>query len=197
MRSQKNNTKLCAKPRGFTLFEVLIAITIGSVLLGIVLAIYNLTIRSLASSEARSEMTQNSRVIMDQITRDIRQARAIATVIPSNPDDPQNPPPNELEVQDGHQTEILQYVRYAVDGTDLRRQVRQYYFNADPEVLVAFDAEDDFGNPPETNLVEDEIAGQYVEAIAFYGTGLITVELTLKKSSIVHQTKTAIAGRNF
>ncbi len=189
MRTIKNN-------RGFTLFELLISITIGSVLLGIVLATYSLTIRSLGSSEARSELSQNSRVILDRITRDIRQARSFATVLPPDPNDPLNPPPSEIEVQDGHQTTIFQYVRYAANGTDLRRQIRQYYFPADPGVLVAFDAEDDFGNPPEVAIVEDEVVGQYVETIAFYGVDLITVELTLAKSSVMHQTKTAVAGRN-
>jgi len=191
MTNKKNN-----HTEGFTIPEVLIAITVGTMLLGLVLAIYTLTIQSLNSSQSRSELSQNSRIIFERVSRDIRQTRDIATVLPPDADDPINPPPDDIELQDGHQIDFFQYVRYYLDGTDIRRQVRRYYFAEDPGVLVPYDAEDDFGNPPLITIVSDNLVGQYVTAIGFYGIDLITVELTLQKGSVIHPTATQIFGRN-
>jgi Tfp pilus assembly protein PilW len=181
--------------QGFTIFETLIAITVGVTLLGLVLSIYVLSIRSLNSGQDRSELTQDSRVITERITRDIRETRGIATVLPPDPNDVSNPPPNDIELQDGH-TSTLQYIRYYLSGTDLKRQIRQYYFAAEPAIMVPFDAEDDFSNPPSLTIVSDTLVGQFVNDIDYYGENPIYFELILKEGSITHTTKTAIYGRN-
>lgn len=182
--------------KGFTLFEVLIGITIGSLLLGLVLSIYSLTTRSLASSQNRSELANNSRIIIDRLTRDLRQARQIATPLPTVSNDPNLSPPNEIEVQDGHNTNSIRYARYYLAGTNLKRQIREYYFPAEPEILVTFDAVDDFSNPASVRIIEDELVGQHITGLAFYGINLITVELQLTKGQIVHTTATQFYGRN-
>lgn len=182
--------------RGFTLFEVLIGITIGSLLLGLVLSIYSLTVRSLASGQNRSELANNSRIIIDRLTRDLRQARQIATPLPTISNDPNLAPPSQIEVQDGHNTNSIRYARYYLSGTDLKRQIREYYFPAEPAVLVTFDAVDDFSNPASVRIIEDELIGQYVAGLAFYGINLITVELQLAKGNITHTTATQFYGRN-
>jgi prepilin-type N-terminal cleavage/methylation domain-containing protein len=189
--------KIIKNKSGFTLFELLISITIGSVLLGIILATYNLTIKSLSNSETRAELSQNSRTVVDRISRDIRQAKSIATILPATKNDPSNPPPNEIEIQDGHQTNNIQYIRYYLDGTNLKRQTLKYYFTIEPDISVSFDAEDEFGYPPETKITEDELVGQYFEEILFYGMDHITIEILLSKSKVEHKTKTAVSGRNF
>lgn len=181
---------------GFTLLETLVGITIGVLLLGLVLAIYTLTIRSVQASETRSELTQNSRVIMERLTRDLRQTRALATVLPPASDDPLHPPPDTLEILDGHNTSAYLYLRYYLAGADLKRQVKQYYFATDPTVFVPWDAEDDFGNPPLTAILEDELVGQYVGSLKFYGLDLVYIELTLAKGNITHTAASAVFGRN-
>ncbi|MAG28687.1 hypothetical protein CL632_00875 [bacterium] len=181
--------------RGFTLFEALIAITAGVTLLGLVMSIYLLSIKSLSLGQNRAELTQDSRIIIERITRDFREARDIATILPEDSDDVENPPTNDVELQDGH-TQILQYIRYYLSGTDLKRQIRQYSFASDPTVLVPFDAEDDFSNPPDLVILSDNIVGEFVNDIDYYGDNPIFIELTLIEGDITHKTRTTIYGRN-
>lgn len=192
----KLKVKLVDQECGFTLFEVLIAMTVGTVLLGLVLSIYSLSLRSLSASENRSELTQNSRVIIERLTRDIRQTRQIATPLPAAAGEASPAPPKELELQDGHVIDKIQYIRYYVTGTDLKRQVKEYYFPAEPLVLVTFDAVDDFGNPAQTRIIEDLLVGQYVSDLEFYGHNPVTAELYLQKSNNTHTTRTTLYGRN-
>lgn len=174
-----------AKSSGFTIIEALIALTVGAALLGAVLAIYSLSVRALAGAQNRGELTQNSRLILDRLARELRQARAIATPLPAN----------ELEFQDGH-AGSLQYLRYYASGSDLKRQTREYYFADAPSLLVPFNAADDFGNPPQVRIVADELAGQYLETILFSGEDLMTIDLTLYKSPVRQKSRTAAYVRN-
>jgi len=182
--------------KAFTLLEILIAITISVTMLSVILSIYSLTMRSIGYSQDRGELSQNSRIIIERLTRDIRQARDIATILPEDKDDLLIEPPNELEIKDGHKTEVFQYIKYYLSSTNLHRQIRQYYFADEPESLVPFDAEDDFSNPPLINIIEDELVGQYIRNIIFYGTNLITTEIDLEKGSNSHSTKNILFGRN-
>ncbi len=189
------NKKYFISNQGFTLFEILIAVTIGAMLLGLLLSIYTLSLKSLNSGQARAELTQDSRVIIERITRDIRQARAIATILPKDNTNPENPAPNEIEVQDGH-CDVLQYIKYYLSGENLRRQIRQYYFESNPDIYVPFDADDGLGNPPEVNIVSDNLVGQYIKTFIFYGDNPISIELKVEKNNVTHSTHTSIYGKN-
>jgi len=181
--------------KGFTLFEVLISITIGVTLLILLLSIYSLSMKSLSSGQKKAELTQDSRIVMERITRDIRETRHIATTLPQEKDDPQNPPPSEIEIQDGH-IGTLQYIKYYLSDTNLRRQIIQYYFETEPEILVPYDAEDDFGNAPEVNIISDNLVGKFIENINYFGSNPIHIEITLKIGEITHTTRSDIYGRN-
>lgn len=174
----------------------MIALAIGIILVTLLLSIYNLAISSLRSTENRSELTQNARVIIERINRDVRQTRDVATILPATADDAQNPPPNEIEVRDGHNINLIQYIKYYLIGANLYRQVRRYYFVSAPAIYVTYDAEDEFGNPPELLIAEDEQVGEYVSDLKFYGLDLITVDLTLQKSNTTNTTRSVIYGRN-
>jgi hypothetical protein len=159
------------------------------------MSIYILSIKSLNSGQNRAELTQDSRIIIERITRDFREARDIATILPETKDDVENPPPNDVEVQDGHTT-ILQYVRYYLTGTDLNRQIRQYSFASESTILVPFDAEDDFSNPPDVTIISDNVVGEFVNDIDYYGNNPIFLELILIEGEITHNTRTTVYGRN-
>lgn len=174
------------KAKGFTIIEVLIAITVGAALLGVVLSIYSLAVRSQAISQNRSELTQNSRTILDRLARELRQARAIATTLPAG----------QIEFEDGH-SGTLQYLLYFLNNTDLKLQRREYYFADAPAVLVPGNAADDFGNPPQVRILSEELVGQYVQTINFSGGDLITIDLTLYKSPVGQTSRTTVYGRNF
>jgi len=189
MKKEKSDYK------GFTLFEALIAITVGVTLLGLLLSIYVLSIKSMVSGQDRSEITQDSRIIIERLTRDIRQARAIATILPIDTRDPENPAPSEIEIQDGH-IDALQYIKYYVSGDELRREIAEYYFPSDSEILVPIDAEDDFGNPAQKNIISDNAVASHIESIIYYGNNPIYIDLTLKKAQTIHSTRTTVYGRN-
>ena len=180
----------------FTLLETVIALGLGLSLLAALLSIYVLSVNALHSTETRSELGQNSRVIIERLTRDLRQTKAIASALPADDTDPLNPPLPEIELQDGHNIDTIQYLHYYLNGTDLRRQVRRYYFPSNPDLYVTFDAEDEFGAPPAVNIAADELAAEYVSSLRFYGTDLITIELTLVRKGTEHKTETRVFGRN-
>ncbi|MBI2050721.1 MAG: prepilin-type N-terminal cleavage/methylation domain-containing protein [Parcubacteria group bacterium] len=180
---------------GFTLFETLIAMTIGVTLLGLLFSIYSLSTKSLSLGQARAELTQTSRSVIERITRDVRETQSLASPLPPDADDPGNPPVSELQMEDGH-AGTLQYIRYYLDGANVGRQTVQYYFMEEPEILVPYNAEDELGNPPVVNIIEDNVVGQYVNSMLFYGQNPIYVELELEKNAVTHATRTTLYGRN-
>lgn len=184
------------KNQGFTLLEILTAVSLGVGLFLLLLSIYGLSAKSLAVTETQAELAQNARLITERISREIRQARQIATLLPPDDGDPLNPPKNEIEFQDGHQSALVQYIRYYSAGSDLKRQLRRYYFPSEPETYVPADSRDDFGNPPQLAIINDELVGQYLQSMKFYGQNLINIVLELNKNNILYPAKTAIYARN-
>lgn len=181
---------------GFTLLEVLTALSLGVGLFLLLLSIYGLSARSLAAAETQAELAQNSRLIIERLSREIRQTRQIATLLPADDSDPENPPKNEIEFQDGHGTTVIQYVRYFLDNGDIRRQARRYYFPSEPAVFVPAGSRDSFGNPPQMTVVSDELVGQYVANMQFFGRELVNINIWLNKNNARQAAKTAVYGRN-
>lgn len=181
---------------GFTLIEALVGISLSVLLFGLLLALYELNNRSLAITTTRAELAQNTRLMIERLTREIRQTKQIATLLPPTGDDPLAPAPNEIEFQDGHNAAAMQYIRYYPQGSDLYRQLRRYYFPTEPAVFVAFDSRDEFGNPPNLTIASDELVGQYISDIDFYGAGLINIVIALAKNAVNFTAKTAVYGRN-
>ncbi len=64
---------------GLTLIEVIISITILILILFIVYSSYTLSIQSYVEGENIAEITQNGRVILERLSREIRQAKEIVT----------------------------------------------------------------------------------------------------------------------
>ena len=91
-------TFLKKKGEGFTLTEMTIVIAIFILIVTAVYSAFILNQRAYLSGERMAEITQNGRVILERITREIRQAREIITEIPAE----RVNPPNEIIFQDGH-----------------------------------------------------------------------------------------------
>ena len=79
--------------KGFTIIEVLVAISIGLVVILLSYLVYDVTLRFTAIENRKIELAQNGRVALDRMTRDFRQAQELVTVLPPVPDDPDNPRP--------------------------------------------------------------------------------------------------------
>lgn len=257
------------KKRGFTLTEVLVTIAILVLIIGAVYSAYVLTQRAYQEGEMAAELTQNGRVILERMSREIRQAKEIVTELPEERINPSN----EILFQDGHssvvseentaqggtantvtlaptasseedfyedmfikitggtgsgqireidsydgQTKIAEiednwetipdntsiykidssyyYIRYFRDVTDVRRQIIIYYFSGDPDTFVPWDATPPDGQTLETLTLQDQLIGEYVTNLEFWGLRVINISLTLTKNGKQLDLETKIFGRN-
>lgn len=190
--------KSTAKPlltAGFTLTELLLAVILTALILLLVLSVYLISQKAYTQGDLRAELNQNGRVILDRMVRELRQASSLVTVLP--PDDT-NPSliPSEIQFQDGHQQEFIRYLRYYLEGTDLKRQLIVYYFTYEPNTYVTWNAVDSFGNSPEQSVLEDKLVGEYVQDLSFWGENIIYISLTLNKNDKSVSLQTKAYGRN-
>ena len=180
---------------GFTLIETLIAILVMALLLLIVLSSYLASQQSYTQTDNRAELTQNGRVILDRLERELRQAVTIVTILPADNSNPATIP-HEIFFEDGHNTNQLTYLRYFLDGTDLRRQSIVYYFTADPTNYVHYNDTDAYGQSPQSQILSDGLVGEYVTVLNFYGQGVTTIALQLTKDNKTINLQTQFYGRN-
>lgn len=172
--------------KGFTLTELLVAIIIGLLITILISSVFILNQRVIRKNNLKSELTQNARITIDLMSREIRQAKKIVTTLPA--DDSTPPLPSSLLFEDGHVTSQIQYIKYELSGTELHRKVIVYYFDAAPSSYVKHDDVDGFGAPNELEI-EDKIIGENFSSIDFYGIENITVimDLTKQGESIIMQ----------
>lgn len=182
------------KKNGFTLVELTIAITIALLILLIVSATFVLNQRVFRKSNLKSELTQNARITLDLMAREVRQAQDVVTTLPENDSNPQTIA-HEIEFEDGHITSQIQYIRYYLDNSNLQRQIVAYYFDTDPSTYVYWDDIDAFGSP-EMLVLEEKTIGENFSDISFYGTDNININLTLEKQNERIRINTVINPRN-
>jgi len=83
---------------GFSLTEMIIVITIFILIVLSVYSVYFLSQRGYLEGENLAEITQNGRVILERMDREIRQAKEIVTDLPGD----ETGSPSEIIFQDGH-----------------------------------------------------------------------------------------------
>jgi type II secretory pathway pseudopilin PulG len=183
---------------GFTLVEIAIAIAIAIIIISAAYASFTIGEKASRKSLQKAELAQNGRISLDRISREIRQTTEIVTLLPSNKDDPSNPPPSEIMFEDGH-TAITQYITYYKDGANLKRKITHFYFgDTDPPPLewAVQGAKDADGNPPSEKVDEDEIVAEYINQLQFYGERIVNIDLTVQKNEEAIDFKTSAFGRN-
>ena len=180
--------------KGFTLTELLVSVIIAVLIIIIVGTIFVLNQKVLRKSNTKAELTQNSRITLDLMAREIRQANKIITSLPPDDSDP-DLVAHEIKFEDGHTVTQIQYIRYYLDSTDLKRQIIVYYFDTDSSTYVYFDDFDAFG-PATESILEDKIISENIYQINLYGIDNINIELTLQKKSEQVEMKTIINPRN-
>lgn len=185
----KNN--LIKNNQGFTLTELLIAIVISLLIFLIVSSTFILNQRVFRKSNIKAELAQNARISIDLMTREIRQAKTFVTTVPSN----EASAVHEIEFEDGHTDYQIQYIRYYLEDTNLKRQIIVYYFDTSPSVYVRYNDVDAFGGPTQ-EILEDRIISENISNINFYGNGNLEVDLTLTKSTEQVEMKSTINPRN-
>ena len=182
--------------RGMTLIEVIIGVGIAMLIFAAITAIYQISQNAYSRADRRAEITQNGRVILDRLVRELRQTPAIVTTLPETAADPANLP-HEIMFQDGHTTTEVRYIKYYLDGTNIKKQVIIYYFSEDPSFHVYWHDTDEDGNPPLFTILEDKVVGEFVDDIEFWGEKLININLYLLKNNESEIIYTAVYGRNF
>ncbi len=171
--------------------EAMVAIVLFLVVVLTVGSIYIMSQRVNRQGSNIMELTQNARVCLDRMSRDLRQAANIVTELSTTT------PTNEIFFQDGHNSDEITYIKYYLDGTDLKREHLAYYFSSDPGIYVYYNDVDSLGNPPEKTILGDRIIGEYFSKLDFYGgDDLIEIWLNLNKDEFSSTFNTTIYTRN-
>lgn len=191
MKDSKN-TKNQILPKGFTVIEVLISVTVGVIILIIVYISFITGQKLYHQGVLNSELSQNGRIALDRMSREIRQTGQIITILSPTPPEP---PQTEITFEDGH-TDTIQYVQYYLSGTDLRRKQDHYYFTSDPNTWVDYSAVDGMGQPATYQEDSNQIVAQNISSLNFYGEKTISIDMTLEKESKQIQFRTKASGRN-
>lgn len=192
-----NIYKKIKKNEGFTLLEIVVSISLFTGIIITAGSIYMLSQQSFNKGSNIAELSQNARVSLDRISREIRQSQNIVTILPITNNDPANPPSNEVIFQDGHNISETIYIKYYLNGTNLMRSYTAYYFPSNPDLYVAWNSLDEFGNPPNSTVLEDRIVGEYFNNLEFWGpNGFINISIELIKNKNSLNINTAVFGRN-
>ena len=182
---------------GFSLIEVVIATSIAALIFLLISGVYVLSQKVYSETDAKAELSQNGRVILDRMVREIRQTPDIITQLPINTSDPTQLP-SEIMFQDGHDISETRYIRYFMDGTDLKRQLIIFYFADQPDYYVhSYDTDKEPPhNPPIKQVLEEKIIGEYLDDIEFWGERLLNINIYLSKNHQNIIINTAVYGRN-
>jgi len=182
---------------GFTLPEIMVSLAIFVMVILLTGSIFSLSQTSYKKSSDLAELTQNNRVYLDRLSRELRQSINIITTLPPIDDDPLNPPADQIIFQDGHDSSLITYIRYYLNGTDLMREHSAYYFDTDPDTYVAYNSLDQYGQPAQIIILENRVIGEYFNQIKFWGSnGLINTYLKLTKNTNSFEIETSAYGRN-
>ena len=189
--------KIISAKAGFTLLEIIVSLSLFVVIIMLVSNIYLVTQQAYNKNSNLAELTQNVRVSLDRISRELRQSSSIITSLPATDSDPGNPPASQIFFQDGHDNDQITYLRYYLDGTNLMREHKAYYFIEEPSVYVTHDSLNQGGEPPQQTIIENRIVGEYFSELKFWGSGgLINLSLVLTKNQNTFALKTSIFSRN-
>jgi len=146
-----SNVKYQMSKKGFTLIEITAAIAISLLLLLSLYSLYLLGYKSYEQQNDQREIIQNGRVVLNRLTRGIRQTQEIVSDLPESEEGALS----EIEFQDGHNISFLHYIRYFLENNNLRRQIIVYCFEppcSDPSSYVFWNARDENENLPSQQI---------------------------------------------
>ncbi|MFA6493090.1 MAG: prepilin-type N-terminal cleavage/methylation domain-containing protein [Patescibacteria group bacterium] len=196
MKNLKSKSQNLKKHQGFTLIEILTALFLGTIIIIVSYTVFLMSYKAYQKHISAAELTQNARISMERMSRDIRQASMIITPLPIDPD--AGTPPSEIEFQDGHVTTQIQYVRYYLSGTDLHREVSHYAFvaSAPPEDWVTPSTSDGGGNLSTKYTDLDQIKAEKISSLQFWGNAVITIHLNVSDTKSSYTFETKVLARN-
>jgi len=185
------------RQNGFTMLEIIVSLALFVIVIILVSSIYLLAQKSYNKSSDLAELTQNARVCLDRLSRELRQSVNIVTALPPTDSDPENPPAEEIFFQDGHNISQITYLRYYLDGTNLMRKHTAYHFASEPTIYVTYNTTDQYGNSPDEKILENRIIGEYFSQLKFWdNSGSISIAIELNKGSNNFKIRTSVYPRN-
>lgn len=183
-------------PAGFTLLEIIVSVFLFTIIIILVSDIYLVTQRAYNKNSDTAELTQNARVSLDRISRELRQSASIITALPATETEPGNPPAIQIFFQDGHDVSRITYLKYYLNGANLMREHKIYYFSQEPSIYVTYNSLDQGGSPP-LEITEDRVVGEYFNELKFWGAnGLINISLSLIKNQNIFTINSSVFSRN-
>lgn len=182
------------KKSSFTLVETILAISIGIMIVLSASGLYAAGSSAYKAGNVEKELVQNGRVALDRISRDIRQTGDIASALPKSEADI---PSSEIMFRDGHDPENIRYIRYYLDGSDMRREIRFYYFDSDQKKThVTWNSAGMSGESPVWEEEENSIIAENFSKLEFFGSPLVNIRLYLFKAGLPFNLASAVLGRN-
>lgn len=177
---------------GFTLLETVISIGLFVMAILLVTSMYTITQRAYKAGADKAEVTQNARVSLDRMSREIRQAVHFAGNLPNST----STATSSLEFQDGHDQSVINYIRYYLAGSNLMREYKYYYFDSSPSTHVRwYDLEG--STKPSATSTSNVVIGEYFKNIGFYGTSTgVNISLSIEKNTNVYNIETLLYTRN-
>jgi len=191
---------------GFTLTEMIVAITIFVLIVVSISSIHSLSQKSYRETEAMAEITQNGRVILERMTREIRQAKEMVTEL----GDTEAEATSTIEFEDGHIPSLCEnlapgsdhyYIRYYLNSQskEVKRQCRVYVFDPFCATTTYYRWNATRETTPTTTNpcnLDDKTIGEYVDSLGFWGLSLINASTTLEKEGKSINLRTKVYGRN-
>lgn len=174
--------------------EIIITTCILVIVTVAVYTAYSLSQKAYKEGEAAAEITQNGRVIIERMNREIRQARDIITELPAISTEAAN----TIEFEDGHSAVSYRYISYYQESSEVKRKVTGYYFSGDPEqTLVPWDAIPPVGQTLEIIVLEEPVViGEWVSNLKLWDSEVINIGLNLTKQNKTLNLETKIFCRN-
>jgi len=180
--------------KGFTLTEILVVVVIFILLLEVVYSVYVLSQKGYQGGEDSAEIVQNARVILERMSREIRQAREVVSEL----SDDEAGATSTIEFEDGHATTTYCYIRYYQNDGAVKRCVRRYYFPSAPDIFLPWNATSPTETLTATTTQGPLIIGEHINpaGLKFWGSYVINVSVLLSKGEQEVDISTKIFGRN-
>lgn len=169
------------KNLAFTLIELLVAIGVALIVVTAAVSIVVLIKREIGGGNDRLEATQNTRSLLDRISRDLRQASEIVTVLPTYAEGVDGK--TEIAFQNGHSADNskINYISYYLsEGGNVVKKNYHYSFASAPDEWTSWDARDNLNNPPTETVDSSYVVASNIELFSVWQSGDFSVLLDVK-----------------
>jgi type II secretory pathway pseudopilin PulG len=182
----------------FTLVELVVALLISSVLITVTTSVYVVTRKSISADLSNSDNSQNARIAIDKMARDLRQTREVVTSLPANPSDTSIAQPGQILFEDGHpnttDSTYLTYRNYYLTGAGvLNLDVDYYYVSPDTATRVHWTTPNAVASVISTTAI-----AEHVKSLSFYDSGgpIQIVVVTTDSNKQTYTLRTTVFKRN-